>query len=99
MSAYVVMIRERTTDAEALSLYAGQALLARQGHPITPLVRYGALDVLEGPAFEGCLIHQFPTLEDARAWYYSPAYQEAAQHRHRGAEYRVFIVEGVAESA
>lgn len=98
MTAYVVMLRERTTNPEEMSLYAGQALLAREGHPVTPLARYGALDVLEGPAFEGCLIYRFPTLEDARAWYFSPEYQEAAQHRHQGAEYRVFIVEGVAES-
>lgn len=99
MTAYVVMLREHTTNPGEMSLYAGQALLAREGHPVTPLVRYGALEILEGPAFEGCLIHRFPTLEDARAWYYSPQYQEAAQHRHQGAEYRVFIVEGVAEGA
>lgn len=99
MSAYVVMLRERTTDPEEMSLYAGQALLAREGHPVTPVARYGVLDVLEGPKFEGCLIHRFPTLEDARAWYYSPEYQEAARHRYQGAEYRVFIVEGIVESA
>jgi uncharacterized protein (DUF1330 family) len=35
------------------------------------------------------------TLEDARAWYDSPAYQEVAQHRFREAIYRGLIVEGV----
>ena len=95
MSAYVVMMRERTKDAEEMGVYAKQALQARAGHPITPLVRYGALEVQEGPAFDGCLIHRFPSVADARAWYYSPQYQEAARHRHQGAEYRVFIVEGI----
>ncbi|WP_446718995.1 DUF1330 domain-containing protein [Halomonas sp. SH5A2] len=31
----------------------------------------------------------------ARAWYESPAYQEARQHRFQGADYRVFIVDGI----
>ena len=78
-----------------MSIYAEQALLARTGHEIKPLVRYGRMKVLEGPDFEGCLIHQFSTLEDAESWYRSPKYQEAVKHRHNGAEYRVFIVEGV----
>jgi len=89
------MIRERTNDAEQMSVYAKQAPLAREGHSVTPVVRYGALEVLEGPDFEGCLIHRFPTMVDAENWYRSPKYQEAAQHRHQGADYRVFIVEGL----
>jgi uncharacterized protein (DUF1330 family) len=36
-----------------------------------------------------------PSVEEARAWYDSPAYQEAAQHRFRGAVYRGLIVEVV----
>lgn len=36
MSAYVVMIRERTTDPEQMSIYAKQAPLAREGHAVTP---------------------------------------------------------------
>jgi uncharacterized protein (DUF1330 family) len=38
---------------------------------------------------------QFPSIEEARAFYDSPAYQDAAQHRFRGAVYRGVIVEGV----
>jgi uncharacterized protein (DUF1330 family) len=95
MSAYVVMIREQTLDQVEMDTYASQAPLAREGHPVTPLVRYGALSILEGPAFEGCLIHRFPTVEAAEAWYHSPQYQHALKHRHKGAQYRVFIVEGV----
>lgn len=95
MSAYVVMMRERTTDPQQLALYAEQAPLARAGHAITPLARYGALQVLEGASFEGCLIHRFASVQEAEAWYHSPQYQAAAQHRHLGADYRVFIVEGV----
>jgi uncharacterized protein (DUF1330 family) len=41
------------------------------------------------------VIAEFPTVEAAKAWYFSPAYQEAAQHRTKGASYRGFIVAGV----
>lgn len=95
MSAFVVMLREKTTDPEEISIYSQQAPLAREGHKIKPIAKYGALKVLEGPEFEGCLIYQFATMKDAENWYNSPKYQEAVKHRHNGAEYRVFIVEGV----
>jgi uncharacterized protein (DUF1330 family) len=98
MSAYVVMIRERTTDLSEMEVYATQAPLAREGHPVTPIVGYGELKILEGPSFEGCLIHRFPTIEDAEKWYLSPRYQEAMQHRLKGAQYRVFIVDGVPQA-
>jgi uncharacterized protein (DUF1330 family) len=51
--------------------------------------------VLEGPPVEGVVIAEFPTFEAAKAWYDSPAYTEVRQHRFKGAEYRVVIVEGV----
>ena len=98
MSAYVVMMRERTTDPAEMSTYASMAPLAREGHSVIPLARYGTLEILEGADFEGCLIHNFPSMEEARNWYYSPRYQEAMQHRLKGAQYRVFIVEGVPAS-
>jgi hypothetical protein len=31
----------------------------------------------------------------AKAWYGSPAYQDAVKHRFAGADYRVFITEGL----
>jgi uncharacterized protein (DUF1330 family) len=41
------------------------------------------------------VIAEFPTPEATKAWYFSPAYQEVAQHRKKGASYRGFIVAGV----
>ncbi|MFD7282303.1 DUF1330 domain-containing protein [Streptomyces sp. NPDC059862] len=98
MSAYVVMLRERVTDPAELALYAGSARAARAGHEVTPVVGYGAIETLEGTAFDGVLIHRFPSVEDARAWYESPAYQAALPHRRAGADYRVFIVEGIVDA-
>ena len=51
--------------------------------------------MLEGPDAEGVVILQFPSAAEARAWYDSPAYQAALEHRLKGAAYRVMIVEGV----
>ena len=50
---------------------------------------------LEGEAPDGVVMLEFPTVEDAKAWYFSPGYQAAAQHRKKGANYRVILVEGV----
>lgn len=96
MSAYVVMIREHVTDTAELDAYARLAPAARAGHAITSLAFYGSVDVLEGDPLAGVVIHQFPSMAAARAWYDSPAYQAALEHRLRGAQYRVFIVDGVA---
>lgn len=99
MTAYVVLIKERTKDADALARYAEKAVAARDGHAITPLALYGAFAQLEGDPAEGAVIISFPTMADARAWYDSPAYQEALTHRKAGGEYRVFMVEGVDATA
>ncbi len=51
--------------------------------------------MLEGPEIEGAVVLEFPTFEAAKAWYDSPAYREAREHRFKGANYRAFIVQGV----
>ena len=60
-----------------------------------PLVIYGNMETLEGEAPDGVVLLEFPTVEDAKTWYYSAGYQAAAEHRKRGANYRVILVEGV----
>lgn len=94
MSAYVIFIREATTDAAELQQYASKAPAARAGHDITRVAFYGKHEVLEGPEAEGVAILRFPDMDAARAWYESPAYQEALQHRLKGAQYRLLLVEG-----
>ncbi|MFE6488725.1 DUF1330 domain-containing protein [Streptomyces sp. NPDC057757] len=95
MSVYVVMLRERLDDPAGLEAYSALARRAREGHPVTPVVGYGAIQTLEGQPFDGVLIHRFPTSEAARAWYESPAYQQALPHRQAAADYRVLIVDGL----
>lgn len=94
MAAYVVFIREKTLDRAELETYWAQVPPTLEGHPIKVLTAYGRHETLEGPESEGVVIAEFPTIEAARAWYDSPAYQQAAQHRLKGAVYRGFVVQG-----
>jgi uncharacterized protein (DUF1330 family) len=96
MSAYVVYVRDRITDPEEFKKYEESAPAAAVGHHATPLAFYGAVETLEGPQVDGAVILEFATVADAKAAYDSPLYQKALQHRLKGAEYRVFIVEGIA---
>ena len=95
MPAYVIFIREETNDSEELKVYASKASAALEGHPIKPLALYGTHETIEGPEVEGVALLEFPSYEEAKAWYYSPAYQDAVQHRLKGGTYRGIIVEGV----
>jgi uncharacterized protein (DUF1330 family) len=95
MTAYVIFTRERTTDAAELKLYGEKAGAAREGHALTPLAFYGKVDMLEGEPIEGCVVLSFPTMAEAHAWYDSPIYQAAREHRLKGSDYRIFIAEGV----
>lgn len=97
MATYVVFTREKTRDQSELDLYTPKAGASLAGHPIKVLAAYGRQEVLEGPPVEGVVIVEFPTFDEAKAWYDSPAYREAREHRFRGAEYRAVIVEGVEE--
>ena len=95
MPAYVIFIREQTHDPAELEAYAKAVGPALEGVRFKPLAAYGRLEVLEGPAPEGVAIAEFTSFEAARQWYASPAYQQAAQHRFKGATYRGLIVEGL----
>ena len=95
MPAYMLFIREETLDKSELEAYWAKVRATMEGHPIKVLAAYGRHVALEGPEVEGVVVAEFPSVEEARAWYDSPAYQKAAKHRFRGAVYRGLIVEGV----
>jgi uncharacterized protein (DUF1330 family) len=96
MPAYVLFIREGQIRSPAdMETYERIAREAPLDPKLTPLVVYGAMESLEGEAPGGVVILQFPTLEDAKAWYQSPGYQAAVPHRKKGADYRAFIVQGL----
>ncbi|ABI78664.1 conserved hypothetical protein [Hyphomonas neptunium ATCC 15444] len=95
MAAYIILIREKLRDEEAMARYAKAAGDARGDHQITPLAFYGKHEVTEGADADGVVILSFPSMPEAKAWYDSPAYKEARAHRYQAADYRVIFVEGV----
>jgi uncharacterized protein (DUF1330 family) len=95
MTAYIVFTREDTKDPAELATYSQVSGGTLAGHPVTPRAFYGRQEALEGAAVEGVVILEFPTFGEAKAWYDSPAYRAAREHRFKGADYRVVIVEGV----
>ena len=100
MTAYMIATRlGPVRDAAALAEYSrlnreNAAIFQAQYH-VTPLVVYGAMQAAEGPAPDGIIILQFPSMADARAWYDSPGYQQALPHRQKAADYNVVFVEGL----
>ena len=94
MPAYVVITRTHTRNPDELVRYSELVPGFMAGHAATFLARFGHSEVKEGPEVEGIAIIEFPTIEQARAWYDSPAYQEASRHRYLGADYTIAIVEG-----
>jgi uncharacterized protein (DUF1330 family) len=96
MAAYAVIIREKTRNPAKLEEYKKLAPSSFQKHPATFLAIHGRSDVLEGPKSEGIIILEFPNYEAAQAWYHSPEYQSACEHRFQGGDYRCILTEGVA---
>jgi uncharacterized protein (DUF1330 family) len=94
MAAYILFIRSKLNDAGALQRYFGKVAIANQGHAVKPHVLYGEMEVLEGPPSDGVVVAEFPDRAAAKAWYHSPAYQEARAERNLAGDYQVILVEG-----
>jgi uncharacterized protein (DUF1330 family) len=95
MVAYVIFIEERTLDQKEVDAYKELAPAAMANQPITFRIAHGRKEVVEGSDFEDIMMLEFPSFEEAKTWYNSPAYQAASEHRFKGADYRAIIVEGV----
>lgn len=86
---------EPVRDPEAMAEYQRLTREIAGDYKLKPLVLYGAVEALEGPAPDGVIVLEFPSADAARAWYNSPGYQAALPHRLQAADYRAIIVEGV----
>lgn len=95
MATYGLFIRESTIDPAELEKYTPKAMASLAGHPIKVLAAYGRQEVVEGPDMEGVVLVEFPSFAEAKAWYDSPAYREAREHRFKGAAYRAVFFEGL----
>jgi uncharacterized protein (DUF1330 family) len=96
MPAYILFIRESPIrDQAEMDTYGRKNVENPRDPNLIPLVLYGAQEALEGTPPDGVVLLQFPTVEDAKAWYHSPGYQAASKHRIKGADYRAVIVQGL----
>jgi uncharacterized protein (DUF1330 family) len=95
VSAYIIFIKNKTSDAKLLEAYGAKAKAARPGHAFRPLVVYGAIETLEGDDAEGAVLLEFSSMDEARAWYFSDKYQEAKAIRQQAADYRVLLIDGI----
>ncbi|GFM89444.1 hypothetical protein PSCICO_48430 [Pseudomonas cichorii] len=60
------------------------------------IVRGGEVDALEGEKTMGrMVVIAFDTIEQARAWYRSPAYEAIRPIRHKAGKTNVYIVQGI----
>lgn len=95
--AYVVAEVE-VTDPTALQAYGEKApatLTAFNGHY---LVAGGKIQTLEGEAPKGYIVViAFDSVEKARGWYDSPAYEAIKGIRQKATKSRLLLVEGVAQ--
>jgi uncharacterized protein (DUF1330 family) len=60
------------------------------------VVRGGTVNSLEGDATKRIVMIAFPSLQQAQAWYDSPAYRAIRPIRQQSATTKAFIVEGLA---
>jgi uncharacterized protein (DUF1330 family) len=98
MPAYMIFIRdEPVRDAAEMAEYQrkNREQTGGRAYDMKPLVVYGDTVAVEGAAPDGVIMLEFPSVEEAQAWYNSPGYQAALPHRLNAADYRAFIVQGV----
>jgi len=95
MSAYLIFTRDKTLDEHELATYSKEVPATLAGHEVKILALYGLHEDLEGLSTEGTVVLQFPSMEAAKAWYNGPAYRKVREHRFKGSNYHVTLVNGV----
>lgn len=92
----MIFIREgEIVDHEAMKAYQSGNRSGAVLPGMKALAVYGAQESFEGDPADGVVILEFPDAETAKAWYFSPEYQERAKLRQKAAPYRCIMVEGL----
>ena len=95
MSAYIV-VDITITDAILYEEYRRRAPASIAKYNGTYLVRGGATATLEGTwSPKRLVILEFPTVEQASAWWNSPEYAPAKEIREQCADANMLLVEGI----
>jgi uncharacterized protein (DUF1330 family) len=95
MTAYVLIVRNKTTDPSGMAKYAALASTAPNDKLEVLASKTCKFQVLEGSEAEAVVVLRFPTMNDALDWYNSDAYQKALPHRLASGDFRMYVVEGV----
>ena len=98
MAAYVISdLTPR--DPDALLTYRTRAAAAITRYGGRYLARFGEIETLEGDWQPKMLvIVEFPSIEQARAWYRSPEYAEALAVRDEALSRNLILVDGAPAS-
>lgn len=82
MPAYLISLCRDVTDRKRLEDYWANVAPAFQGFEAKPLVAYTPFEILEGDGgVLGVVLFEFPSMEEARRWYTSSAYQDVKKRR------------------
>jgi len=95
MAAYLITICRSVFDRGRLEDYWANVAPSFEGFDAKPLVAYAPFEVLEGDAnAKGIVLFEFASMEVAKRWYLSDAYQEVMQRRLGAAEFELILVDG-----
>jgi uncharacterized protein (DUF1330 family) len=95
MSAYII-VEVRVHDAQLYDEYRGQVQPTLDKYGGRFLVRGGKTELLEGDWNPSrIVVLEFPSAEDARAWWSSPEYAGPKALRQRAAVTQMILAEGV----
>jgi len=95
MAAYIVVDVE-ITDPNEYQTYAKQTAATIERYGGKFVVRGGEPETLEGDwKTKRLVILEFPSIEQAKAWYNSPEYSAIIGIRHRSAISKMLLVQGV----
>jgi uncharacterized protein (DUF1330 family) len=99
MPAYLISFCRHVTDRKRLEEYWANVAPAFANVQARPLVAYTPFEILEGDSVRGVVLLEFSSMEEARRWYRSPAYQEVKKLREGAADFDLILVEGGVVSA
>jgi uncharacterized protein (DUF1330 family) len=95
MPAYVIF-DIHVDDPDAYAPYREPAGASVEQYGGRYIARGGAAEVLEGDwDIDRLVILEFPSMDEARAWYRSPEYQEVLPIRHGASHGRGVLLEGL----
>lgn len=95
MPAYFIG-RVEMRDPSWVEEYGPKVQALVQKHGGRYLVRGGEMDVVEGTAAASVMVViEFPSMEQARAWYHDPEYAPLIKLRQSGSDTELILVEGL----